>query len=149
MRIICENGFYKFFPDIISELRRFIDKYGVDLVECEDFFTFEVLANLPNFSFIGQNYSGIIPGVVNYAAKREKVMAANGFTYHQAIKGLAPISLFTPANRMDYSFSNYIIMDSLPQAYFSDGGGVITGFNGFVDIDVMKYTIERFFYASI
>jgi hypothetical protein len=147
MRIVCEKGFYKFYPDEIVELRRFVDKYGVDLVECEDFFTFEVLANLPNFSFKGQPYSGAILGVENYAAKKEEVMAINGFAYQQQIKGLAPTSLIS--GQMDYAFSNYIVMDSLPQAYFFDKGGVINGFNGFVDVDFMKFKIERFFYESI
>jgi len=150
MRIVCINGFYKFYPTTIAELRRFVDKYGVDLVQCEDYFTFAVLAALPNYSIKGQLYSGIIPALATWAGKREEVLAANGLTYDQARKALSLTtspSLFT--KKMDYSFSNYIVMSSLPQAFFYDNGGIITGFYGWVDIDVMKFNIERFFYAEV
>lgn len=147
IRIICEKGFYKFFPDSVDEIRRFSTKYGVDLVQCDDFYTFPVLAELPNYSFIGQQYSGLIVGLANYAAKREKVMAANGLAYNQAAKNLTPNVAIIALNRqMNYIFSNNIVIDNLPQAYFRDQNGTITGFHGFVDVNFMKYNIERFFY---
>ncbi len=147
MRIVCENGFYKFYPDEINEIKRFQTKYGVNLVQCEDYFTFSVLAELPNFSFIGHSYSGFLPGIVNYAGKREEVLAQNGYTYFQATKSLVLKGSFF--QKMKYSFSNYIVMENLPQAFCYDENGVITGFNGFCDVDFMRFKIERFFYASI
>jgi hypothetical protein len=151
MKIICEKGFYKFFPTDIAEVRRFGDKYGVPLVQCDDFFTFEVLAELPNYSIKGQPYSGVILALETWAGKREEVMTANGLTYDQSRKGLtlsSSPSLFT--KKMSYDISgNYIVMSNLPQAYFYDNGGLITGFHGWVNVDVMKFNIERFFYAEV
>lgn len=148
IKIVCEKGFYKFFPQKIAEIRRFVDKYGADLVQCEDYFTFAVLAALPNYSIKGQPYSGIVPALQTWAGKREEVMAANGFAYSQQLKRLV-LSSSLVFKKMDYTFSNYFIMSSLPQAFFYDNNGVITGFHGWVDVDVMKYTIERFFYAEV
>lgn len=148
MRIICENGFYKFFPEKIAEVKRFQTKFGVELVECEDYFTFPVLAALPNYSFIGHVYSGVIVGLANYAGKREEVMAANGLTYHIGLKRLILRASFSGFTKLDYVVSNYIFTNTLPQAYFYDNNGLITGFNGFVDVDFMKFKIERFFYPE-
>jgi hypothetical protein len=145
MRIVCENGFYKFFPHYVGDIRRFSNKYGVELVQCEDYFTFKILAELPNYSFAGHPYGGLI-ATVNYAGKREEVMAKNGFTYYQSTQLLAPTTF---VKKMDYSVSNYIVMDSLPQAFNYDVNGVITGFSLILDIDFMKYKIERWFYADI
>lgn len=149
MRIICEKGFYKFFPQNIGEIARYQKRFGAELVPCEDYFTFPVLAALPNFSFIGQIYSGTILGLANHAGKKEEVMAANGLTYHVQLKRLILSSTFAGFNKMNYSFSNFIIMNTLPQAYFYDDAGLITGFNGFVDLDFGRFKIERFIYASI
>jgi len=150
VRIVCETGFYKFFPDTIAEVKRFSTKYGVELVQCEDYFTFPILAALPKFSFIGHPYSGTILGLANHAGKREEVLAANGLTYSVSLNRLilssSPNLVF---KKMDYFYSNYFIMNTLPQAYNYDDNGLITGFNGFVDVDVMKYKIERFFYADL
>lgn len=151
MKIVCEKGFYKFFPTDIAEVRRFGDKYGAPLVQCEDFFTFEILAKLPNYSIKGQPYSGAILALETWAGKREEVMAANHLTYDQSRKSLtlnSSPSLFT--KKMIYDIAgNYIVMSNLPQAYFYDNNGVITGFHGWVNIDHMKFMIERFFYPEI
>jgi len=147
MKIICENGFYKFYPQKIGDIMRFQKKYSVALVNCEDYFTFKVLADLPNYSFTAQPYSLLAPGIVNYAGKRDEVMAKNGYIYYQGTESLVLKNTFV--KRMNYEFSNYIIMDNLPQAYCYDAKGIISGFSGFIDIDFMKYKIERFFYEAI
>lgn len=149
MRIICENGFYKFFPEKIAEVKRFQTKFGIELVPCEDYFTFPVLAALPKFSFIGHPYSGVILGLANYAGKREEVMAANGLTYHILLRKLILKSTFAGFKKLEYVISNYIFLNTLPQVYYYDDYGLITGFNGFVDVDFMKFKIERFFYAEL
>tara|TARA_R110000851_G_scaffold184676_2_gene334034 strand:- start:891 stop:1334 length:444 start_codon:yes stop_codon:yes gene_type:complete len=147
MRIICRKGFYKFYPQEVGEIRRFQTKYGVVLVESEDYFTFPVLAGLPNYSFVSHPYSGLFLGLVNYAGKKEDVLAQNGYTYYQPTQSLVLKGSFV--KKMDYSFSNFIFMSTLPQAYCYDENGVISGFNGFCDVDFMRFKIERFFYESI
>jgi hypothetical protein len=56
------------------DIRRFSNKYGVELVQCEDYFTFKILAELPNYSFAGHPYGGLV-ATVYYAGKREEVIA--------------------------------------------------------------------------
>jgi len=148
MRIICETGFYKFYPNSIAEVKRFGTKYGIELVECEEYFTFPILAALPKFSFIGHPYSGVILGLANHAGKREEVLHANGLAYSVSLNRLI-LSSTLVFKKINYDYSNYIVMNTLPQAYNYDDNGLITGFSGFVDIDVMKYKIERFFYQSL
>lgn len=149
MRVVCEKGFYKFYPQEIAEIARFQTKYGVDLVECEDYFTFQVLADLPNFSFKGQLYSGIFPALVNYAGRREEVLAENGYCYYQKTKSLILASAIS--DKLVYHYDNFFISDSLPQAYSLDykSKTKITGFSGIIDVAFMRFKIERFFYENI
>ena len=148
MRIICETGFYKFFPEKIAQIKRFQTKFGIELVPCEDYFTFPILAALPKFSFIGHPYSGLIVGLANHAGKREEVLAANGLTYSVNLNRLVLASTLV-FKKIDYSYSNFIFSNTLPQVYNYDDNGLITGFNGFVNVDFMKFNIERFIYQSI
>jgi hypothetical protein len=143
MKIICENGFYKFYPSSLADIRRFYDKYGVRLVQCEDYYTFEALSLLPKYSIAGQSYGGLI-AIKTCSGNRESVMSKNLFTYNQATKSVAPIP--SVIGKMDYSYSNYFIMSNLPQAYFYDNFGVITGFYGWVNMDYLKYNIDQFIY---
>ena len=146
MRVICNNGFYKFYPQEIGEIRRFGDKYGIDLVQDGDYFTFTTLAELPNYSFKNHIYSGLFLGTVNYAGDKDDVMAKNGYTFYQETNNLILKSAIF--NKMRYNYSNYIYMSTLPQAYSYDDFGIITGFSGFIDIDFMRFKIERFFYVK-
>lgn len=148
MRIVCEKGFYKFFPQTTGEITRFQTKYGANLKECDEYFTFESLASLPNFSIQGQPYVGVAPALVTYAGKREEVMTKNGLSYYQPAKKVVLKRTFQGFFKLDYNYSNSIVMNNLPQAYFYDDLGVINGFVGFVDVSVMRYKIEKFFYEN-
>jgi len=143
VKVICENGFYKFYPSNLVDISRFFEKYGLRLMPCEDFYTFEALANLPKYSIAGQPYAGLI-ATKTCSGRREDVMAKNFFTYNQSIKALSPIALVV--GKMDYSYSNYFIMSNLPQAFFYDNFGIITGFYGWVNMDYFKFNIDQFYY---
>lgn len=129
------------------DIARWETKTGASLVECDDYFTFKTLANLPNYSLLGHSYSGLFLGLKNYAGKREEVMQKNEYCFFLQTQTLIlRTAIFQKAN---YTKSNYIFTDHLPQAYSFDSNGIIEGFNGFVDMNVMKYKIERFFYEDI
>lgn len=149
MKIICINGFYKFYPENIGDVKRFQIKYGVSLVQCENYFTFETLAKLPNYSFIGHPYSGSIVGLANYAGNRQEVMTANGLSWRLDLKRLILTSSYSGFKKMNYDTGNFIIMTDLPQAYFYDKAGLITGFTAFLDLNFMRYRIEKFYYAEV
>lgn len=143
MKIICDKGFYKFYPSSLADIRRFFDKYGMRLVQCEDFYTFEALATLPKYSILGQSYAGLV-ATKTCSGSREEVMAKNLLTYNQATKSVAPIP--SVVGKMDYSYSNYFVMSNLPQAFFYDNFGIITGFYGWANLDYMKFNIDQFNY---
>lgn len=143
MRVICEKGFYKFYPQQISEVVRFQKKSGYELVPCRDFFTFPLLAELPNFSFIGHEFGGLV-GLANYAGRPEDVMAENGYCFYLATQTL--ILRAAVIDRVQYSYGPYIVANQLPQAYSFESKTKITGFSGLADLDYMRFKIERFFY---
>lgn len=149
MRLICEKGFYKFFPDYIGEVKLWENKNGIKLYESRDFFTFQDLKNFPNYSFKGQKVFNDIKASSNYAGKPEDVLAKNGLTYN--IK-TATITQRADAliQRLDYVNGAYLTFPSMPQAFALDKDlQPITGFSGFVDVKLGTYKVERLFYEDI
>ena len=130
MKIICEHGYYKFFPEIANEIAIFENVFNRKLVAVGDYYTFAKLAELQNYSIEGQDYGGI-PAKVNYAGRIEDVFYQNQLKYNiedDTIESNDKLAIV--GERTDnYSW----VVTGIPQAYgqLSDKT-VISGFQGFV-----------------
>lgn len=149
MKIICNKGFYKFFPSFVGEVKLWENKNGIRLFKVGDFWTFESLANFPNYSFKGQ----ILPegniAVVNYAGKPEDVLAKNQLTYNVKMGIITPRALVI-VQRLSYATGAYLTFPSIPQAFALDQDlQQISGFEAFVDVRLNTYKIERFIYENL
>lgn len=143
MKLICENGFYKFFPDFVGEVKLWEKKNGIRLYKVRDFWTFQSLAEFPNYSFAGQFVFGIIPALVNYAGSPEEVLAKNQLTYNVKLGTITPrASAFL--QRLNYANGAYLTFPNIPQAYALDKDlQRVSGFEAFVDVRLNTYKIER------
>lgn len=149
MKLICNNGFYKFFPDFVGEIKLWENKNGVRLYHCEDFWTFQDLAEFPNFSFTGQPLFGLILAIVNFAGKPEEVLAKNKLTFNVKMGTITPRALVL-INHLDYAGGAFLTFPSLPQAFALDADlQPVSGFEAFIDVRLNMYKIERFFYEDI
>lgn len=148
MKIKCENGFYKFFPQNAMELKAFESRYNFKLKYCRGFWTFPSLADFPDYSFAGHILTGIIPAIINFSGTPEEVFKKNNLTYNLKLEIIMPkASILT---YLDYDLGNYNSSKELPQAFgFDKDGDKITGFEAFVDVGLGLFKIERFFYEGI
>lgn len=148
MKLICENGFYKFFPTFVGEILLWERKNGIKLFNAGNWWTFESLKYFPNYSLKGQLLCGIIPAIVNYAGKPEDVLAKNKLTYNVKVGRITPRALVA-LQRLNYAQGAFLTFPSLPQAFALDQNlQQITGFEAFVDVRLGQYKIERFFYED-
>lgn len=148
MKLICENGFYKFFPDFVGEIKLWENKNGIRLFKVHDFWTFESLANFPNYSFAGQRVYGLIPAIVNYSGRKEDVLSKNKLTYNIKLGTITPRAMVV-LQRLDYAVGAYLTFPSIPQAFALDKDlQQISGFEAFVDVRLNTYKIERFIYEG-
>jgi hypothetical protein len=149
MRLICNKGFYKFFPDFIGEVKLWENKNGIRLYNRGEYWTFESLAKLPNYSFMGHLLYGIIPATKNYAGDPVDVLAKNGLTYNVNLATITP-KAFVIIQRLDYAEGAFLTFPSLPQAFALDKNlNTITGFEAFIDVKLNIYKVERFLYEDI
>lgn len=148
MKLIVKNGYYKFYPSFVGEIKLWENKTGVRLYPCRDFWTFESLVDFPNYSFQGQPIKGF-SGVVNYAGLPEIVMAKNKLTYNVK-EGKITQRAKAETQNLDYSAGAYMTFPILPQVFALDSDGeVVTGLEAFVDVRLGTYKVERLFYEDI
>lgn len=147
MRLICERGFYKFYPEYTGEVKLFQRKFDFSLYPCRDFFTFKELADFPNYSLIGHRIKGTLQiGIVNYSGRPEDVLSENLLTYAPALGQIVNIALAN-INTISYSENDaYMTMSQIPQAFARINPlKVASGFSGFANVKNGKVSIERFF----
>jgi hypothetical protein len=148
MRVICELGFYKFFPDYIGEVMLWQNRNGTRLYPKDDYFTFEALKDFQNYSFTGQ-LIGLLPAIANYEGTPWGTLAKNKLTYNIKLGTITPRATAS-IKRLNYATGAFISTPELPQAFALDEDlQPITGFSAFVDVKMGMYKIERFFYEDI
>lgn len=94
MKIKCVHGYFEFEESNVGEVSDFISMFGLPLVRVGDRFTFEDLAEAPNFSIEGKEYlTGI--ATADFAGERGEVFKANGFVYDWDKGLIVPINQIT------------------------------------------------------
>ena len=148
MKIKCESGFYKFFPENPLEIGAFEKRFGYKLKYTRGFWTFDELAELQNYSFKGHYLAGLNIGSINFAGTPEEVLKKNNLTYNLKFETIIPKG--TILTYLNYGKGQYMSSKELPQAFgFDKDGNRISGFEGFVNVALGLFKIERFFYENI
>lgn len=107
MNIICDHGYFKFYPEKVQEIARFSTVFNLDLVQKGDYFTFPALLDLENYSVLGSPFGGI-PAVKTFAGRPSEVLRANGMIYDFTLDLIRPVlsvvSLIT-LDKVNYAYS--------------------------------------------
>jgi hypothetical protein len=80
MKVICKSGFYLFNFYSQEEKAIFEGFCGLKIVDHKSFFTFEYLADLPNYCLKGQNY-GNLTAKLNFEGEPYLILEKNNFIY--------------------------------------------------------------------
>lgn len=137
MKVICERGFFKFYPESTGEVAQFENTFKRSLVARGDYYTFEKLAPLPDYSIQGQTYGGI-PAKVNYAGRVEDVFYQNKLKYN------IYNDIIQPNDNLEIvgeRANNYIwVVTGIAPAYAQlQDKTVISGYQGFINV-IYGYT---------
>lgn len=97
MRILCEHGYFKFYPRKASDPSYFASRYETTLVPVRDYFTFEALASLPRYSVIGAPYAGVQALITYEGREPSEVMRENRLVYNLASNAVVPVAAATAA----------------------------------------------------
>lgn len=142
MKIKCINGFYKFYPENPVDLTRFQLMTGYSLVEFEDGYTFQELADFNNYTLYGE-YSKTV------CYNPSEVFRQNGLSFNletMSIVSRATINKNLVLYKRYKGIYQYV---GLPQAYGKFGAYVLTGFSGYYDVDYKVFTLEVIYTSDV
>ena len=146
MRIFCENGFYKFFPETALDLPIFERKNKVSLVPFDGAYSFSSMTVYPRFSILGQLY-GSLPALATYAGRYADIFKANGFVYSLALNQVVPKAIIALQTVAYTDGAAFLSASQMPQAgALNKKGYPISGFSARCDVEFNWFKIDRFFY---
>lgn len=146
MRIFCENGFYKFFPETALDLPIFERKNKVSLVPFDGAYSFSSMTVYPRFSILGQLY-GSLPALATYAGRYADIFKANGFVYSLALGQVVPKALVALQTVAYTDGAAFLSASQMPQAgALNKKGYPISGFSARCEVEYNWFKIDRFFY---
>lgn len=90
MRVVCENGYYRFYPKRSSEVFLFCDYFNFALLRKGNYYTFPFLVNAPDHSIITKPYLNLLANAL-YEGNPWEVMGANRFVYNINSQILVPL----------------------------------------------------------
>lgn len=139
MKVICKNGFYKFYPEAAYEIVQFQNTFGRSLVRRGDYYTFSKLADLPDYSIMGQMYGGLV-AIANYAGPVEDVFGENKLKYNVIDDKIELNGLIDVVHERADNFA--WVVTGIPAAYaqLSDRT-IISGYQGFVNVNYGYTTV--------
>ena len=147
MKVICETGYFRFYPENASEIAMFENLFNRELVAVDDYYTFAQLAELDDYSIMGQNYGGM-PAKVNYAGRVVDVFRENALKYN-IVKD--KIESNDKLEVVGESANNYVwVVTGIAPAFAQlRDRSIITGYQGFVDLVYGVTTVSRWEHADI
>ena len=146
MKIVCEHGFYKFYPSSRSEVYDWNTLFPDNKIFHErDYYTFEALLEAPDYSIAGLPFMGIV-ALATVEGRIEDIFRENGFCYDFLIDGVSLIlSKAIPALGITFS------RDCGVASFLLQAGAVVklrptTGFVCFWNFDNRQFYHSEFFY---
>jgi hypothetical protein len=138
VKINCLHGYFIFHEDRIGEVSEFISLFGLPIVFKDDHFTFESLADAPNFSIKGAPYLNTT-ATKTFAGKVWDVMRENELVYDYDKDLLVPIAQVT--NRASFQAAGKYFVSSgliLPGS-LTDEGSRVTEYAAWFSTESMRF----------
>lgn len=124
MKIVCRHGFFLFEETEVGQISQFMSWSGLSIVPRGTQYTFEALAEAPDFSLVGLDLLGV-PATATIEGQPWEIFEANGLIYNFITGLIVPIESITQSVSVKQS-GNYFISNGLilPGSVTADGDRV-------------------------
>jgi hypothetical protein len=146
MRLICRHGHYAFFPRTASDISRFSNFYGQELVREGEFYTFPFLKGIQDFSIAALPIKNL-PALKTFEGKPWEVMKENGLVYSLSLKVLVPKASITFLVNPPQTGFYFTSQTPLIQAGSRNALGLqLLSFDAEYQFDINKLRVREFSY---
>jgi hypothetical protein len=143
LRIDCLHGFFKFYELAPGQISRFMSLFGFTLVKKDDFYTFETLADAPEFSLEGGTYLGAT-SPVTFEGQPNEVMRANSLVYDFNSDQLVDINTITQRVEIGQGLRYYVSNGLVLPGSLTDEGLRVMDYSAFFAFDQVKFRYSEF-----
>ncbi len=143
MKISCEHGYYSFWPQKEEDLFLFTNYLGITLVKKDDYYTYPLLADLPNYVILPSLY-GLFPSDKTFEGTPKEIMKELGLVYNIATGTLVKKEAITISGDLIKLARNWMSERSMIQSGMILGSGRLLSYDGVFNFDLRK-TIVRYF----
>jgi hypothetical protein len=135
MKVNVEFGYFRFFPTSPEELVRFQKLTDIKLVRVQDFFTFEPLSEIVNYSIIGKPLGLGLAIKTGEWENPGELMRANQTVYSLPAENVVPLlSITTYLDLIEgQEFLTYQQMLAQPGGLLGTGLRLVS-YSGFIDL---------------
>lgn len=142
MRVLCDHGFYRFYPDDNGSLARFSHLFAIDLEKERDYYTFSYLKGLKDYSLAGSFYSTGL-ATKTFEGYPWEIMRANGLVFNFSTGLLVPKIAIINSEKLIPANQFFLCGSRLLQAGSRDqSANQILSYDSDFDFDINKQRIR-------
>jgi hypothetical protein len=130
---------------MLGDAARFNSYFSQDLVAKDDYYTFELLADMPEYSLLASPFLNLV-GLAVFAGKPGDILRANQFVYDFTNKVLLPIASVLLKVDPVRIFDGYYANGLIQPGSITSSWKKITGYNCHVDTKDFRFHYSEFFY---
>lgn len=121
MNLKCIHGYFIITETRIGQVSDFMARFGFSLVRKHDYYTFETIADAPEYSIQLKPYLNL-PATKTFEGKPWEVFEENGFVYNFSLDILQPIISVTQLTTVNQAGSKFLSPGLiLPGSVTADG----------------------------
>jgi hypothetical protein len=147
LKINCLHGYFIFEEQRAGEVSDFMSTFGLSLVRKDNYFTFEDIADAPDFSIAGKPYLNTI-ATMTFAGQPWEVFEANGLVYNYDTGLMVPIELITQIISLDTAGNFYLSSGLILPGSLTDEGSRVKEYAAWFSIDTMKFKYSEVSYVD-
>lgn len=139
MKINCQHGYFTFEESRPGDISRFMSLFaGLSIVSIGNRFTFEDLADAPEYSIAGKTYLGAI-ATATFTGTPGEIMRENKLIYDFDLGTLRPIASIVKKIKLSTASNYFLTPGLIMPGSLTDDGTRVTDYSAWYLFDSGKF----------
>lgn len=146
MKVKCLHGFFIFEETKVGQVSDFMSLTGLSLVPWRNAYTFEDLADAPDFSLAGKTMLGVA-ALATFAGEPWEVFEANGFAYNFDTGLVVPIASVVQEVSIQLAGNRYISNGLILPGSLTAEGDRVKDYSAWFSRDTLRWLYSEVGYV--
>jgi len=142
MKIDCLNGFFIITESKVGQVSDFMKWSGLTIVKYGEFYTFEGLENVPEYTISGTPFLNLV-ATKTYQGKPWELFEENNVVFNFLTGLLTPIALIVQPVKLSVSGNKYISNGLIIPGSLLPNGKKIKSYSGYFSRDTLNFNYSE------